>query len=207
MVRLQIERRGIRDVRVLEAMRRVPRHEFARPGDERRAYEDRPLGIGAGQTMSQPYIVAAMTAALRPQPTDRVLEIGTGSGYQAAVLAMLARQVVTIERVPELADRARVVLERLGYTNVQVLTGDGSGGWPEGQPYDGIIVTAAAPEVPDVLVAQLADGGRLVMPVGSRVFQELVLVEKLGGRVRRERREACIFVPLVGRFGWPVEDG
>ncbi len=207
MVRWQLEARGIRDPRVLDAMRRVPRHQFVRPEDERRAYEDRPLVIGAGQTISQPYIVAAMTAALGPKPGDRVLEVGTGSGYQAAVLSVLAGEVVTIERVPDLADRARATLERLGYANVRVLTGDGSGGWPEGQPYDGILVTAAAPRVPDVLVAQLAEGGRLVIPVGSREFQELVLVEKIGHRVREHRREGCIFVPLVGRFGWDLDAG
>jgi protein-L-isoaspartate(D-aspartate) O-methyltransferase len=206
MVRLQLEARGLREPRVLDAMRRVPRHEFVRPEDQHRAYDDRPLVIGAGQTISQPYIVAAMTAALRPQPGDRVLEVGTGSGYQAAVLSLLAGEVLTVERLPALADRARATLARLGYTNVRVLTGDGSGGWPAEQPYDGILVTAAAPRVPDVLVEQLAEGGRLVIPVGSRDFQELVVVERVGGRFREQRREGCIFVPLVGRFGWEVED-
>lgn len=206
MIRQQIEARGIRDPRVLDAIRRVPRHEFVRPEDQRRAYTDRPLTIGAGQTISQPYIVAAMTVAVRPGPDDRVLEIGTGSGYQAAVLATLAREVVTIERVPELAERARATLARLGYANVRVVTGDGSGGWPEGQPYQAIVVTAAAPEVPAVLVAQLDEGGRLVIPVGSRTYQELVLVEKRGGRVRQERHEGCIFVPLVGQYGWSGEE-
>jgi protein-L-isoaspartate(D-aspartate) O-methyltransferase len=199
MVVRQIEARGVRDRRVLDAMRAVPRHEFV-PQDQRRyAYEDRPLPIGFNQTISQPYIVAFMTELARPQPGDKALEIGTGSGYQAAVLSELVEKVYTIEIVEPLATEARQTLERLGYDNVTVRTGDGYAGWPEHAPFDVILVTAAPDHVPQALVEQLEPGGRMVIPVGP-VFdvQELLVLEKdATGRVRRRSVLPVRFVPLV----------
>ena len=167
MVGEQLEARGVHDARVLAAMRDVPRHEFVPSGQHRFAYDDRPLSIGDGQTISQPYMVAIMTGALCPATEDLVLEVGTGSGYQAAVLSKLVREVISIEFVPQLADRARATLVRLGVSNVTVIAGDGSEGFATRQPYNGIIVTAGAPRVPDTLRHQLADGGRLVIPAGT----------------------------------------
>ncbi len=202
MVRTQIEARGVRDRRVLDAMREVPRHLFVLAGNEPYAYEDRPLAIGCGQTISQPFMVAVMTAALRPSPQDRVLEVGTGSGYQAAVLARLVRDVVSIERHEPLAARARAALAAAGVSNVRVVVGDGSEGLPAEAPFDGIIVTAAAPRVPDVLKEQLAEGGRLVIPVGGGDHQLLTVIIRHGTEFGMETGEACVFVPLLGRFGW-----
>ncbi|HOT93855.1 MAG TPA: protein-L-isoaspartate(D-aspartate) O-methyltransferase [Methanoregulaceae archaeon] len=202
MVEYQIARRGIHDPRVLDALRQVPRHLFVPPGFEREAYEDSPLPIGQGQTISQPYIVALMTALLDVGPDDRVLEIGAGSGYQAAVLARLAGGVITVERLPEVAAQARRNLERVGVKNVEVVVGDGTRGRPESAPYQGIIVTAAAPRVPPPLLEQLADGGRLVAPVGGRDLQELVRVVRRGGRYEYEHAGPVRFVPLVGEHGW-----
>jgi len=203
MVVRQIEGRGVTHRRTLGAMRAVPRHVFV-PADLRAsAYEDRPLPIGEGQTISQPYMVAAMTAAVDPPPTGRVLEIGTGSGYQAAVIARLCREVVTIERHATLAARAREALARLGVANVRVEVGDGTLGFPEAQPYDGILVTAGAPAVPLPLRAQLAEGGRLVVPVGGADYQELIVETRRGEAFTSEVRDACVFVPLVGRYGHP----
>lgn len=206
MVERQIRARGLRHPRVLEAMLEVPRHLFVPEEYRQAAYEDRPLPIGEGQTISQPYMVAAMTAALDPGCDDRVLEVGTGSGYQAAVLARLVREVITIERHACLAARAERVLRDLGVTNVRVLVGDGSLGHPEGQPYDGILVTAAAPAVPETLRAQLAIGGRLVIPVGTPSFQELVLETRRPTGYTREVREGCVFVPLIGAHGYREPD-
>jgi len=203
MVVEQLERRGVTDTRVLAAMRRVPRHLFVPPERQGEAYEDRALPLGSGQTISQPLMVALMTEALAPAVGARVLEIGTGSGYQAAVLAELAAEVVTIERRPELAAAAREHLAALGYERVQVLVGDGTLGHPPGAPYGGIIVTAGAPRVPAALTAQLADGARLVVPVGSALRQELVVVERRGDRIVETVRDPCVFVPLVGQEGWP----
>jgi protein-L-isoaspartate(D-aspartate) O-methyltransferase len=203
MVVEQLERRGVRDPRVLDAMRRVPRHLFV-PAERRgEAYEDRALPLGSGQTISQPLMVALMTEALAAGAGARLLEIGTGSGYQAAVLAELAAEVVTMERHPELAAAARARLAALGYGRVEVLVGDGSLGYPPRAPYDGIIVTAGAPRVPGALRAQLADGGRLVVPVGPALRQELVVVERQGDRLVETVGDPCVFVPLVGREGWP----
>ncbi len=202
MVEYQIAARGIHDPRVLDAMRRVPRHLFVPAGYERAAYEDTPLPIGQGQTISQPYIVALMTALLAPGPGDRILEIGAGSGYQAAVLAQLAGEVVTVERLPEVAAAARQNLARADVRNVEVLVGDGTQGRPESAPYAGIIITAAAPQVPDPLLTQLADGGRLVAPVGGRDIQELVRVVRHGDRFRQESAGPVRFVPLLGEHGW-----
>lgn len=202
MVRTQIEGRGIHDERVLAAMREVPRHIFVPGGQEPYAYEDRPLPIGEGQTISQPFMVAAMTLALNPQPNGRVLEVGTGSGYQAAVLARLAREVVSIERHQTLAERARRALALAAISNVRVVVGDGSEGFPSAAPFDGIIVTAGAPAVPDVLTGQLADKGRLVIPVGGGDYQVLHVVTRHGDKLETRTGEACVFVPLLGRFGW-----
>jgi protein-L-isoaspartate(D-aspartate) O-methyltransferase len=167
------------------------------------AYADRPLPIGEGQTISQPYMVAAMSAALAPASTDRVLEVGTGSGYQAAILARLARSVVTIERHPSLAARAETTLSALGILNVRVVLGDGSNGYPGEAPYDRILVTAAAPAVPEPLKSQLADGGRLVMPVGPETLQRLMRIDRHGEHYAELEGEGCVFVPLIGKHGWP----
>jgi protein-L-isoaspartate(D-aspartate) O-methyltransferase len=196
MVREQIEARGVKDPQVLEALRSVPRHRFVRPGDVAFAYEDGPLQIGYGQTISQPYIVGVMTELLRPEPGDRVLEIGTGSGYQAAVLSRLVERVYSIEIVPELAARARATLAELGISNVEVVTGDGYAGLPEHAPFDGILLTAAPPEIPGPLLAQLAPGGRLVAPVG-RGDQELRLVERTPEGLRTHALFPVRFVPFV----------
>jgi protein-L-isoaspartate(D-aspartate) O-methyltransferase len=204
MVRLQVETRDIRDRRVLAAMGGVPRHLFVPPGSQAAAYDDHPLSIGHGQTISQPYIVAFMTEALELRGGERVLEVGTGSGYQTAILAELCAEVFSVERIPELADRARGILAELGYANVTVRTGDGSEGWPEKGPFNGIIVTAAAPEVPAALREQLADNGLLVLPVGDiRGTQELVVVRRLGASTSARASIGCRFVPLYGRGGFP----
>jgi protein-L-isoaspartate(D-aspartate) O-methyltransferase len=202
MVAEQLVRRGIHDTRVLEAMRQVPRHLFVPADQQALAYADRALPIGHGQTISQPYMVAAMTQALALTGPERVLEIGTGSGYQAAILAELAREVITIERWPELASSAEAVLEQCGYSNIRVLRGDGSMGALEGAPYDGVIITAAAPQLPAQLKEQLAPRGRLVVPIGTRDHQVLTVVTREGESFRASRGEACVFVPLVGREGW-----
>ena len=202
MVRDQIGARGIRDARLLAAMRELPRHEFLPEDVWAQAYDDRPLAIGEGQTISQPYMVAAMTQAASVGGADRVLDVGTGSGYQAAVLARLGRTVVSIERRPALAARARATARRLGIVNLVVLDGDGTEGVPVFAPYDAILVAAGAPAVPKSLVAQLADGGRLVIPVGSAELQHVTVVRRDGDRLTEERREGCVFVPLVGRQGW-----
>jgi len=203
MVDEQIASRGVTDARVLEAMRAVPRHEFVDTSDRVLAYSDRALAIGHRQTISQPYMVAAMTEALVLRENARILEVGTGSGYQAAILAMLAREVISIERHEVLASRARERLHRLGYHNVRVVVGDGSFALPDSAPYDGIIVTAGAPTVPDALRQQLADGGTLVIPVGNEYLQHLLIITRLGENFREHRGEACAFVPLVGERGWP----
>ena len=202
MVAKQIEARGISEPRVLAAMRTVPRHAFVADGDQARAYDDRPLSIGAGQTISQPYVVALMSELLALEGDERVLEIGTGSGYQTALLAALAAEVHSVERVAELARVARIRLDRLGIANVQIHVGDGSQGWPEAAPYGGIIVTAAAPRTPKPLQTQLAEGGRLVIPVGRRGGQILQVWQRRGGKLRREDISAVAFVPLIGKHGW-----
>lgn len=201
MVRYQLRARGIRDARVLHAMKTVPRHLFLPESAREMAYVDAPVPIGYGQTISQPLMVALMLVALELTENDRVLEVGTGSGYQAALLAMLARHVTSVEIVPQLADRAARTLAELGYDNVDVVRANGSLGWPRGAPYDAIVVAAAAPDVPPALVAQLADGGRLVLPVG-RGLDELVRVRRRGDRVTQEELGGCAFVPLVGANGW-----
>jgi protein-L-isoaspartate(D-aspartate) O-methyltransferase len=197
MVRDQIERRGVRDARVLAAMAEVPRHLFVPESLRGRAYEDGPLPIGGGQTISQPYIVAFMTEAARLRPGDRVLEVGTGSGYQAAVLASIAAHVYTIEIRSELAEEARARLAALGYRNVTVRAGDGHAGWAEEAPFDAVMVTAAPEAVPPALVAQLATGGRLVIPIGSE-DQQLVRLTRTPDGVERETLLPVRFVPMTG---------
>lgn len=197
MTREQIVSRGVRDERVLAAMAKVPRHRFVPPALRGEAYADRPLPIGLGQTISQPYIVALMTESLGPGARGKVLEIGTGSGYQAAVLAEIADSVYTIEILPELADRARVILDSLGYRNVRVRAGDGYFGWPEEAPFDAVIVTAAAPRLPEPLVEQLRTGGRIVIPIGDG-YQELELYERTETGLRLISRVPVRFVPMKG---------
>jgi len=202
MVQEQLCARGIRDERVLNAMARVPRHEFVPPEHRDEAYEDHPIAIGEGQTISQPFVVAAMLEALALQPEDVVLEVGTGSGYETAVLAELVRTVFSIERIANLAERARTVLERLGYSNATVVHGDGSMGLPEAAPFDAIVVSAAAPHVPRPLMDQLRDGGCLVIPVGSGFAQELQLVRKIGNDSNVLCLDGVRFVPLIGQEGF-----
>ena len=203
MVKQQIETRGITDTAVLAAMRSVPRHLFVQEALRAQAYEDPPLPIGHGQTISQPFIVALMSQIIEPQPGLRVLEIGTGSGYQAAVLAEMGMDVYTVERIRELHAAARDLLRTLKYRKVRLKLDDGTLGWPEAAPYDRILVTAGGPEVPLPLIEQLADPGILVIPVGaSKRMQELVVVRKQGGRVVRESKGGVAFVDLVGTHGW-----
>jgi len=203
MVEGQIKDRGVRDRRLLDAFRKVPRHLFLDDALRPQAYEDHPLPIGEKQTISQPYIVALMTEALHLTGYEKVLEIGTGSGYQTAILAELAEQVYSIERIPSLAKRARKILDDLKYSNIIVKIGDGTDGWREYAPYAGIIVTAAAPEAPDPLLQQLETGGRLVIPIGDEYNQELVVYSKEGeDRYREERYGGVRFVKLIGSHGW-----
>lgn len=202
MVAEQIISRGVNDERVLEAMRTIPRHLFVDEDYFPEAYYDHPLPIGDGQTISQPYIVALMTSCLELKGTEKVLEIGTGSGYQAAILAVVANEVHTVERVPRLAEKARRVLDLLNYKNIQIHVGDGSLGWPECAPYDCIITTAAAPEVPEGLIQQMKIGGRMVIPVGSRWRQMLEVWQKTQQGVKKEEVLPVVFVPLLGAKGW-----
>ncbi len=195
--------RGIRDSKVLAAFRKVPRHLFLDEALWPQAYSDYPLPIGEKQTISQPYIVALMTEALGLTGTEKVLEIGTGSGYQTAILAEIADSVYTIERLPDLAKRARKTLDQLKYTNVIIRIGDGTGGWRDESPFGGIIVTAAAPEAPDPLLQQLEIGGRLVIPIGNEQFQDLLVYFKEGeDRYREENLGGCRFVKLIGEHAW-----
>lgn len=198
MVERQIEARGISDPATLAAMRAVPRHEFLPLRLREEAYGDYPLPIGHGQTISQPYIVAFMTEAIRPQPGEKILEIGAGSGYQAAVLAQMGAEVYTIEIVEPLAEMARQTLDRLGYKNAHVRHGDGYRGWPEHAPFDAIIVTCAPDKIPPALVAQLKDGGRMIIPVGGGMEQELVLLRKQGERIEKQSVLPVRFVPMTG---------
>jgi protein-L-isoaspartate(D-aspartate) O-methyltransferase len=197
MVNSQLRARGIADERVLDAMERVPRHEFAPERYRDQAYEDHPLPIGEGQTISQPYIVGLMLDSLELAPKDTVLEIGTGSGYVTALLAELTSQVISIERHASLADSARALLATLGYSNVGIVTGDGTQGFPQAAPYDAIMVSAAAPRVPPALLDQLADSGRMTIPVGTQETQQLRLVRMRNGQPEVEFRELCRFVPLI----------
>ena len=205
MVEEQLRRRGLTDPRMLAAFRKVPRHLFVPSGLQPNAYTDHPLPIGGGQTISQPYMVALMTAQLSLQGHERVLEIGTGSGYQTAILAELALEVYSVERIPDLLIAAEERLSRLGYLNVHLTTSNGSLGWPGHAPYDAVIVTAAAPDVPHALLDQLADGGRMAIPVGSAGEQMLHRITKQDAQLLREQIASCVFVPLIGAEGWPPE--
>ena len=202
MIERQLRRRGITDSRVLSAMAAVHREEFVPAAFRQRAYEDAPLPIGEGQTISQPYIVAAMTAALRLKGGERVLEVGTGCGYQAAILSQLVKVVFTVESRSELAATAAARLERLGYANVHVHCGDGTLGLPDVAPLDAILVAAAAPAVPEPLRSQLAEGGRMILPVGDAENQELLFIGRHGSSFETQTLEACRFVPLIGYYGW-----
>jgi protein-L-isoaspartate(D-aspartate) O-methyltransferase len=198
MVQQQLMTRGIHEERVLAAMAKVPREEFVPPDSRAASYEDGPLQIGSGQTISQPYIVAFMTEQLQPKTTDRILEIGTGSGYQAAVLAELVAEVYTIEIIEPLAKTAEAALQRLGYKNVHVKVGDGYKGWPENAPFDAITVTCAPDHVPQPLIDQLKEGGRMIIPVGRGFEQELYLLEKQNGQLQRRAVLPVRFVPMTG---------
>jgi protein-L-isoaspartate(D-aspartate) O-methyltransferase len=207
MVDLQIAARGVNDTRVLDTMREVPRHLFVGRGMEASAYGDHALPIGEEQTISQPYMVAIMTVALRLTGEEKILEIGTGSGYQTALLSRLADRVFSVERIETLATRARETLDTLGLTNISILVGDGTIGWKEFAPYDRILVTAGSPAVPTSLLEQLADPGILVIPVGPRTMQQLRIVEKRDGVIEEHDEGGCAFVPLVGKDGWELPTG
>jgi protein-L-isoaspartate(D-aspartate) O-methyltransferase len=202
MVEEQLVRRGITDQRVLDAMRRVPRHLFVDEALQARAYGDHPLPIGEEQTISQPYIVALMSSLLAVSADMKVLDVGAGSGYQTAVLAELARRVCAVERLPRLVQRARAVLERLGYSNVWIRVANGTLGWPDEAPFDRVLIAAGAPRVPAPLFDQLSEGGRLVMPIGDEEAQVLTIVEKVQGEMVTSVHGDCRFVPLVGRYAW-----
>ncbi|KHK92952.1 protein-L-isoaspartate(D-aspartate) O-methyltransferase [Novosphingobium malaysiense] len=208
MVERQIRGRGISDERLLNSMRQVPRHMFVDEDLRHRAYDDSALPIAAGQTISQPYIVARMIAAAEIGPQDRVLEVGLGSGYAAAVMSRMSAQVFAIDRIPELVERAREILAELGYDNIKVCTGDGTSGWPEMAPFDVIVASAGAPQVPPALLSELAPGGRLVIPVGDEGLQRLLLVRRVGPDAFEESElEPVRFVPLIGEHGWSADPG
>jgi protein-L-isoaspartate(D-aspartate) O-methyltransferase len=202
MVRTQLIPRGIKDERLLRAMRKVPRHLFVDESIQYKAYEDMALSISEGQTISQPYMVAIMTELLELKGNEKVMEIGTGSGYQAAVLAELAKEVYTIERFETLVQKTQEKLRSLGYINIYVKVGDGTLGWPEEAPFDRIIITAGTPRIPEPLIQQLSQGGIIVAPVGERFAQQLLKVKKSEDRLSEEYYTPCVFVPLVGKYGW-----
>ena len=202
MVDSQIVARGIKDRRVLDAMRKVPRHLFLDESQWYKAYDDMALPAGEGQTISQPYMVAIMTELLELSGDEKVLEVGTGSGYQATVLGELSREVYTIERFQSLSDRAREVMRVLGYENIHLKVGDGTMGWPDAAPFDRILITAGAPEIPEPLIEQLSPGGIILAPVGDRLSQQLLKIRKVKEGLSREYHTPCVFVPLVGKFGW-----
>jgi protein-L-isoaspartate(D-aspartate) O-methyltransferase len=205
MIEQQIKKRGVTDKKVLKAMEMVPRHEFVEEGLKGVAYQDNPLPIGMDQTISQPYIVALMTDLLDIKKGHKVLEVGTGSGYQAAVISHLAMSVITVERIPKLFKNAKETLRKLGYNNITVVMADGSIGYREYAPYDRIIVTAASPSIPDELVDQLTDKGKMVIPVGGKISQRLIVVQKEGSKTTKIDNIGVRFVPLKGRKGW--QDG
>lgn len=206
MVRSQIERRGLHNPRLLAAMRALPRHLFVLKGDEEMAYRDEPIPVGFRQTISQPYNTALMTSLAGLEGHETVLEVGTGSGYQAALLAMLTERVISIERIPELAERAGKLIQEIGITNVEIHTGDGSLGFPLLAPYQAILVTAAAPSAPQVLLDQLIDGGKLIIPAGDRGVQQLQVWQREAERFEYEDILPVAFVPLLGRFGWRIPE-
>ncbi|MFH1904013.1 MAG: protein-L-isoaspartate(D-aspartate) O-methyltransferase [bacterium] len=205
MVDIQLTRRGIKDKRVLDAMSKVPRHLFVPSEIISIAYTDQPLSIGESQTISQPYMVALMSECLKLSGGEKILELGTGSGYQAAILAKLGFSVYTIERISTLSIGAQRILKHLGYKNIKFKVGDGTLGWHENAPYDGIMVTAGAPKVSQVLIDQLSEGGRIVIPVGNSFSQELVVVSKINKKIKTQNICGCMFVPLIGKYGWNSE--
>jgi protein-L-isoaspartate(D-aspartate) O-methyltransferase len=205
MVRTQLVPRGIRDERVLDAMRKVPRHLFVDESMQYKAYDDMALSIGDGQTISQPYMVAVMTEILELRGNEKVLEIGTGSGYQAAILAELAKEVYSVERLPSLSARAEERLFAIGYRNVHIKVDDGTLGWPEKSPFDRIIITAGAPKVPEPLSEQLSEDGILLAPVGNRFSQQLIKMTRGKDKLTEEFHTLCVFVPLIGKHGWEGE--
>ncbi len=207
MVETQLKARGLTDERLVVAFQKVPRHLFVPAEFRREAYADHPLPIESGQTISQPYIVALMTDCLRLRGHERVLEIGAGTGYQTAILGEMALEVFSVERLPELMQTVARRLEGLGYLNVHLSVGNGTLGWPEHAPYDAILVGAAAPGIPDPLIAQLMEGGRMVLPIGPQHAQMLTLIEKRRGAVHQKELASCAFVPLIGQYGWPGEQG
>jgi protein-L-isoaspartate(D-aspartate) O-methyltransferase len=202
MVEEQIMSRGITDSATIDAFMKVPRHLFVEEALWGQAYSDYPLPIGQGQTISQPYIVALMTEGLELTESDRVLEIGTGSGYQAAILAEIAKFVYSIERRDDLAKKAKKILVELKYKNIEIRVDDGTQGWKDESPFDAIIVTASSPDIPSPLVEQLKDGGRMVIPVGGRVSQNLIKIRKVKGKIKKENMGGCRFVKLIGEYGW-----
>lgn len=205
MVEDQIASRGIKDPRVIAAMKKVPRHHFVEEALQKQAYSDHPLPIGEKQTISQPYMVALMTEALQLTGTEKVLEIGAGSGYQTAILAELAQKVYSVERIRSLAIRARQLLYELGYFNVEIKIFDGTYGWLEKSPFEAIVVTAGAPDIPQPLIDQLAVGGRMVIPVGDAFAQDLIRVTKTAEGMKKEDLGGCRFVKLIGKYGWDEE--
>ncbi|MEW6215426.1 MAG: protein-L-isoaspartate(D-aspartate) O-methyltransferase [Nitrospirota bacterium] len=202
MVKTQLIPRGIKDERVLNVMKKVPRHIFVDNSIQYKAYDDMALPIGEGQTISQPYMVAIMTELLELKGNEKVLEIGTGSGYQAAILAELSKEVYTVERVALLAKKAEERFHSLGYNNIHVKVGNGTLGWPEESPFDRIMITAGTPKIPDPLVEQLSEGGLIIAPVGDRFSQQLLKCKKSRGRFSGEYHTPCVFVPLIGEYGW-----
>ncbi len=202
MVNTQLIPRGIKDERVLSAMKKIPRHLFVDESMQYKAYDDMALPIGEGQTISQPYMVAVMTELLELTGNEKVLEIGTGSGYQAAILAELAKEVYSVERVAVLTNRAEERFHLLGYNNIRIKIGDGTLGWPEEAPFDRIIITAGTPKIPEPLIDQLSDEGIIVAPVGDRFSQQLLKVRKSKGKLLEDYHTPCVFVPLIGEYGW-----
>jgi len=202
MIEEQLLNRGIKDIKALVAMNSVPRHFFVQESFHHKAYGDHPLPIGGSQTISQPYIVGAMTEALELKGHERVLEIGTGSGYQTAILAELADKVFTIERIKSIARTAKNKLDQLGYVNILYKIFDGTYGWRDQSPYDAILITAAGPDIPKTLIEQVADGGRIVAPVGDQGTQTLTVLTKVGSQTRVKKLSECSFVPLIGKYGW-----
>lgn len=206
MVKTQLIPRGIKDERVLNAMKKVSRHLFVDESLHFMAYEDMALPIGEGQTISQPYMVAIMTELLELKGNEKALEVGTGSGYQAAILAELAKEIYTIERFAALAKRAEERFNSLGYNNIHIRVGDGTIGWSEEAPFDRVIITAGTPKIPDPLIEQLSDGGIIIAPVGERFSQQLLKVKKLKDELLEQYHTPCVFVPLIGAYGWKEED-
>jgi protein-L-isoaspartate(D-aspartate) O-methyltransferase len=202
MVKTQLIPRGIRDERLLSAMKRVPRHLFVDEHIQHKAYDDMALSIGEGQTISQPYMVAIMTELLELKGDEKVLEIGSGSGYQAAILGELSKEVYTVERIAVLAEKAENKFRSLGYKNIHVKVGDGTMGWPEQAPFDRIILTAGTPRIPEPLIKQLSDESILVAPVGDRFSQQLLRITKSKGKISEQYHTPCVFVPLIGKYGW-----